>query len=995
MRDRTTKIAEDPSVRTVGRTGLGWLLSKIARSKTPGRAKFDVDRLTVIGPRSPVRIPIVEIKAVEPVRGPFWSKLRVEHGSKQSEVSRLAWLGRRAAQRFADKLKEVIEPRKTLAAHSAPIKAVFDGLKELEDPPKYIRHGAYSAWVRSAERATRGLPTDWPKMLSSLPEIAMLAQIRDMLDNPEKLRKAANCRYVAAELTRSKAFFESVDSHSLTDEQRRAVVVDEDRNLVIAAAGSGKTFVLAEKVRWLLQRGELNPSDLLVLAYSKDACDELDKRIPKPPSSEKTDGIQIRTFHSLGMSIIRSVEKRRPPLARMATDVAAFHAELKSIVAELVRSDQEFAAVLRGLLQSYFAPYRNLHECEHYGEYWDYLRRHRIESLKHEWARSFEECEIANFLCLNDVRYEHRSDYRPAIRTPERRTYKPSFYLPEADVYIEVFGLSDSGEAPRFAEHWEGSLESVEWKRKQHAEHGTVLVEAYTHERVSGTLIRNLSKNLRRHRVVLASIPNSEVFNVLDRHSGIDRLVRLIATCIRHFKGSRLSKSDMVGRANKAKDRVRANGFGFVFDRVFNRYVDGFKASGQIDFDDMINLATEYVETGKSDVAYRYILIDEFQDVSQSSARLLKALLARVPDAQLFAVGDDWQAIMRFSGADIAIMKDFEEYFGHTERLFLERTFRFTKAIAKVATRFVLENDDQIEKTVISSGPANDMGVCVAFPEPENPERPIAARGRGNRRVNVREGPDQAPLVRALETIQLDARKRGGSSSVFLLGRYGRTVPKGEELSDLRSRYPRLCFTIKTIHASKGLSADYVVVFGLGAGKYNFPSEIVDDPLLDLVLPAREQHENAEERRLMYVALTRARRFVFLLADRAPPSPFVLELMGDEYGARVFGRSPQEDPRCLVCIEGRISRRKRVGGRPYYCCSNEPYCNHKQPACPKCGAGLPTQKNGSFRCSACPESYPSCRDCDGGWLLTRSSKRGTFLGCANYPACTSTLDLRA
>ena len=989
MRDRTIKVAEDPLVREIGRTGLGWLLPKIARSKTPDRAKFDADHLTVIGPRSPVRIPIVEIKAVEAVRGPFWSTLRVEHGSKQSEV---LWLDRTEAKSFAGALQEVIEPRKTLAAHSAPIKAVFDRLKELEDTPKYIRHGAYSAWVRSAERATRGLPDDWPKVLSSLPEIAMLAKIWDMLDKPEEFRKVANGRYVTAELTRSKAFFDSVVPHSLTDEQKRAVVVDEDRNLVIAAAGSGKTFVLAEKVRWLLQRGDLSPSDLLVLAYSTDACDELAKRIAKPSDSEKTDGIQIRTFHSLGMSIIRRVEKRRPPLARMATDGAAFHAELKSIVSELVRTDQQFAAVLRGWFQSHFAPYRSLHECKHYGEYWDYLRRYKIKSLKGEKVRSFEECEIANFLCLNDVRYEHRSNYRHQDPKREKRNYQPSFYLPDAEIYIEVVALSDSGAVPVCAmPGWEGSLESVEWKRGVHAKHRTVLVEAYTHERAAGTLIPNLSENLRRRGVVLTPTPNSEVFDVLDRHSAMDRFVSLIATFIRHFKGSRLSRPDLVGRANKAKDRVRANGFGFVFDRVFDRYRERLEASGRIDFDDMINRATEYVEAGEADAAFQYILIDEFQDISQSRARLVQALLRRVPDAQLFAVGDDWQAIMRFSGADIAIMKGFEEYFGHTECRYLENTFRCTKTIADVAREFVLKNDDQIKKNVVPCGPENGIGVCIGFPGPVE-----SFRKNGNRPANGREGPDQPPLVGAMAAIDDDARDRGGSSSVFLLGRYGPTIPNDSIVSKLTSRYPNLCFETKTIHASKGLSADYVVVFGLGAGELNFPSQIVDDPILDLVLPEREQHENAEERRLMYVALTRARRLVFLLADKAPPSPFVVELLGAEYGVGRFGRSPQEEPRCLVCVEGRLTRqREDDGGRTFYYCSNGPYCDHRQPACPnpECGNGLPTPERRMFRCRACRASYRPCRDCDGGWMLTRKSEYGEFLGCANFPDCKGKADL--
>ena len=951
--------------------------------------------MTLTSPEGTESIPIVDVKRAVAEHGRFWSSIRVVLDTEDRKLARLDWL---AAHCFANELDDVAKSRRLLAAHSESIKRVFDELKQLEDTPKYIRHSAYSEFVRSAEAATEELPADWPHLLSNLTEISMLATVRDMLDDPDRFRKAVNDGYVAAELKRSKTFFDTFELHPFTGEQRRAVVVDEDRNLLIAAAGSGKTSVLAAKVAWLLRRGDVSRKDLLVLAYSNDACKELKERVVKPAGVENAEGIKIQTFHGLGKSIIRDVEVKPPSLVRTATSDKAFHAELKSIIAGLVRTDSEFAECLCLWFQSYFAPYRTLHECEYYGEYWDYLRRHKIRSLNGEWVRSFEECEIANFLCLHSVRYDYRSVYQPEIRTPGRRKYRPSFYLPDEGVYIEVFGLSDSGEVAGFAnKHWDGSLESVAWKRRKHAEHGTDLVEATTQERMSGTLLSNLREKLQRHGVVLSAIPHASVFEVLDRryrterHSRMDRLVGLIASFLRHFKGSGLSASVLDGRARKTKERARANVFGFLFGHVFMQYCDGLKASGQIDFDDMIVRAVKYVESGKTRIAYRYILIDEFQDMSHSRARLVKALLARVPDAQLFAVGDDWQAIMRFSGADVAIMRDFEAHFGHTERQYLQQTFRCTQAIANVATDFVLANKDQIEKTVTASGPASGMGVCITFPEPETPEQRDSGLGHGDRPIAVPDGPDRPPLVRAMETIAADARRAGGSSDVLLLGRYGVTVPGDEMVADLESRYPGLIFRTKTIHAAKGSSADYVVVFELGGGKWEFPSEIVDDPLLDLVLPAREQHENAEERRLMYVALTRARRLVFLLVDEAPPSPFVTELLGSRYDVSVYGRSPAEDPRCPVCVLGRINRRNtRASGRVFYDCSNRPYCDHGQPACPNpaCGKALPTWEKEIFRCGACGASYRHCSACDGGWLLTREGQFGAFVGCANYPVCT-------
>ena len=113
-----------------------------------------------------------------------------------------------------------------------------------------------------------------------------------------------------------------------------------------------------------------------------------------------------------------------------------------------------------------------------------------------------------------------------------------------------------------------------------------------------------------------------------------------------------------------------------VFGPIYERYQESLDGSEEIDFHDMINRATELVESGRFRSPFKYILVDEFQDISPSRAALLKALLDNCPGAQLFAVGDDWQAIYRFAGSDIAVMQEFGERFGDYERIDLETTFR-------------------------------------------------------------------------------------------------------------------------------------------------------------------------------------------------------------------------------------------------------------------------------------------------------------------------------
>ena len=190
------------------------------------------------------------------------------------------------------------------------------------------------------------------------------------------------------------------------------------------------------------------------------------------------------------------------------------------------------------------------------------------------------------------------------------------------------------------------------------------------------------------------------------------------------------------------------------------------------------------------------------------------------------------------------------------------------------------------------------------------------------------------------------------------------------------------------MHTAKGLEADYVVVLGVCAGRYGFPTEVTDDPLLDLVLTAPEEHPNAEERRLFYVALTRAKRRACLLEEGGSRSPFVEELLQGG-GIQTFGSPNATDANCTECKKGHLVQRANESGGRFYGCSNYPYCGHTQPACPECGQGLPVREGDTAICRECGHSVQGCPQCDG-WLQPQAGQYGPFLGCSNWPACVFT-----
>ena len=948
------------------RTGLARMLFAILHPRHARAVSVNAEAVRLIYGSRSADISLGDVERVDVAGGRLCS-VRIRHDERSSHVSGLPGKDASALANALDAAR-CDWWRRALAPQLETLRSVHERLAALADPPKYLTSDAFRDLEAEAESVAGGFAARWPDALSDAPEFRMLRDILEFLEAPGDARAKANEAFVANELARSRELFDRIEARPLTEEQRRAVVIDERRNLVVAAAGSGKTSVIVAKTAWLIRKRYRKPSELLLLAFARDARREMEERLDGRLGATIAGDVTVRTFHGLGMAIIGEAEGKRPALATVAENDRALFDLLRGIVAEML-ADSKLSDTLDEWFQEGFAPYRSQHEFGNWGEYHDYIRKFDIRSLKGETVRSFEECEIANFLYLHGVAYEYEAPYQHDLATSEKRQYKPDFHLPEHGIYIEHFGIDAAGNTAPFVDRGQYWRE-MEWKRGVHAEHGTVLIETFSHEQSDGILLRNLAEKLAAHGVSLSPVAREEVFAVLEQQGWIDPFTRLVATFLQHFKGSRLSFDDIAQRASAHRDRKRAEAFLAVFRPIFARYQEALASVGEIDFHDMINRATDLVEAGRYRSPFGYILVDEFQDISPSRAWLLNALLDSSPGSQLFAVGDDWQAIYRFGGSDIAVMREFEHHFGAFERIDLATTFRCADRMAAVATDFVLRNPAQIRKTVRTTRKADRPAVYVGLP--------------GEQELSL--------LKEALDRIEKDARRHDGTSEVLLLGRYRHLRPRN--LGALPKQYPGLRFTWMTVHRAKGLEADYAVVLGLRSGKHGFPVEIADDPLLDLVLAAPEAHPNAEERRLLYVAITRAKRQVFLLADGGPPSEFVTELIDGGYDVEVFGRPPESDVSCPRCTGGRLERRENArGGGVFYGCSNFPLCEYTARACPRCGTGLPVRSGDVWRCRDCGGSIEACPVCDG-WLDTRMGKYGRFLGCSNFPDCDYTRNLR-
>ncbi|QKN82476.1 DNA helicase IV [Scandinavium goeteborgense] len=267
------------------------------------------------------------------------------------------------------------------------------------------------------------------------------------------------------------------------------------------------------------------------------------------------------------------------------------------------------------------------------------------------------------------------------------------------------------------------------------------------------------------------------------------------------------------------------------------------KDEGAVDFSGLIHQAINVLEKGRFVSPWKHILVDEFQDISPQRAALLAALRKQNSQTTLFAVGDDWQAIYRFSGAQLSLTTAFTDYFGEGDNCALDTTYRFNSRIGEIANRFIQQNPHQLSKP-LNSLTTGDKKAVTLLPD------------------------DQLDAL--LDKLSGFAKPE---QRILIMARYHHLKPAA--LEKAATRWPKLQIDFMTIHASKGQQADYAIVLGLQEGQDAFPAPARESIMEQALLPQPEDFPDAEERRLLYVAMTRARQRVWLMFNKQEPSVFV------------------------------------------------------------------------------------------------------------------------
>lgn len=685
-----------------------------------------------------------------------------------------------------------------------------------------------------------------------------------------RLVKQHNEGIITFLLDTHKEFFDNCLKYPLDKQQRRSIVSEEENCLVVSSAGSGKTSSIVGKVKYLTEIKKINPQNILLISYTNKAAAELTERMG-------IAGLRGYTFHKLALDIIGQTTGQKPSIYENtdALFVKIYH--------ELL-NDKKFKKSVIEYFIDYQTPEKE----------WEKRKNERRQQLSEQkevrlkatfpdmdgktvYVRSEQEQKICFALSSLSVKFRYEEPYEHPLVDEMHSQYKPDFsiYFEQGGetkrIYLEHFGVDEHGLVPiwfakdrgiTYEEANQKYNDGITWKKAAHEKFGTKLLTTSSADFHYSDIREKLKTLLEKADVSIQEKTDAELYDmVLPPNSKHEKaFIRLVVTFVTLIKSSCKSVDEVLRQTKNAGDERSTFIIKNIFQPVYKRYIEELANINQIDFTDAILQATDICRSFHP-VKYDYIIVDEFQDISVDRYNFLKVLREGNPPAKLYCVGDDWQSIYRFSGSDMALFNQFSDYFGQTEINKIETTYRFGEPLVSLSSQFIQRNEAQIKKNIHPFNP--QVKTELQFCDYERRDY-----------CNV--------IGQLVASIPLD-------KSVFLLGRYSfddyylsfmyKSVKEGNRffyiIGDRKIEF-------LTVHKSKGLEADYVIILQCNKDTYGFPSLVSDDPVLNYVLTKSDQYPYGEERRLFYVAITRAKVKTYILYDRRFPSVFVDEFLHPE-----------------------------------------------------------------------------------------------------------------
>lgn len=723
--------------------------------------------------------------------------------------------------------------------------------------------------------------------------------ILKIINDKNKLLRKHNRKYVDNKLIKYKFYFDNmfndINKNIILDKsQREAIICDEDNLLVLSGAGSGKTTTISAKVKYLIDVKNIKPDKICVITFTKKAKEELDYKINKIFNSN----VDIYTFHSLGLKIIKYYYKNKD--IDIIDEKGQYKIICDYIKNNLFKDKDKFSLFFEAFKNkiSFSEEYKLF---DNYYDYHNYMykrkyinsnttmdnyikeqakrRRNYLKTLNGEYCKSKEEVDIANFLYLNNIDYQYEKSYK---KLDNLKIYKPDFYIEQNNNYnyIEHFGIDKVNKTNNHytKEELTNYLKNMKLKEKYHCDEKIEDLFIITYSKVLGkrNYLSVLKDSLIKKGYVLSKKDNNLVYERL-KDTSEDRYInnfvnRIVIPFISYFKRSNYKLDDF---KNIKTDNDLLNKQIRVISDIYLNYESKLREKNLIDFEDMINISYKvmpYIKEKNLGVDYKYIIIDEYQDVSMQRFNLTKRI-EELFKSKIIAFGDDYQTIFGFSGSRIDLMTEFRNYLSDAKQIPIPNVYRNSQELIDVATKFINKNSKQIKKKLIS----NKRLI--------NPIELYIYNDSNYINTNINKS---IILSNILDKIYLSNNK----SNVLLLERYNNDIDtilnnnlfirKNHE-NIIYKKHEDMKIDYLTIHKSKGLEYDNCILINAIDDKYGFPSKIEDEEIIKLLKPKIEENIfYPEERRLFYVAMTRTKNKLYILVPKSKTSSFIREIESDK-----------------------------------------------------------------------------------------------------------------
>lgn len=664
--------------------------------------------------------------------------------------------------------------------------------------------------------------------------------------------------------------FDDLDTASPDADQLQAIAATEKRVLVTARAGSGKTRTIVNRAIFLTEFCNVDPSEILILAFNRAAAAEVLNRLTT--FSSKFEKCHVMTFHALAYGIVHPEEAL---LIDNTEQQGSKILAVESIVKNLLE-DKEFAEDIMSVMLSFFRT--DWHTVKNGGwhllndkeQFLNFRRGLSNESMRGETIKSLGEKIIADFLFQHDFDYKYEKYFK------WDRPYRPDFTIELGDdqgVIIEYFGMRGNPQYDsEIIEKQDFWANKPGWKLLSYYPEDLNLDSLEDLEHRIVTDLTELGLSVKR-------LSDEEIWKRIENR-GTYQFTSTVSNSISKIRKRNLS-------AEQFKDFVDAYipqdaaelKFLKLLVRIFSRYMKFLEQSENDDFDGLVNRGVQKIEEDKLGFVrkktqgnlgeIRFIFVDEFQDFSEQFFRIIDSILKKNTEASLFCVGDDWQAINSFAGSELKYFTSYSEYFGDVKKYSLVKNYRSGASIVELSNRVMkgLGTPSLTESEALGS---------IRLAE-------LKRRNISSSEDLIYKGDRLTPALTKM-LIQL-----GGKFSVAVLGHNRVSIPyyvkigeqRGSSLLDrfgekVKSMLPpelskKVLFS--TIHGFKGNEAD-VVIF-LDPIERSFPS-IHHTWRLQRIFGVTHESLEEEELRLFYVALTRAAKHLVLICNESKElTPFL------------------------------------------------------------------------------------------------------------------------